>query len=175
MPTTQDLMNLIGRMEGWGIANSVSTRNNNPGNLRYVGQSGALGPDSKGYAIFTSPEAGMSALQRQIELDASRDLSIREFVNKYAPSSENNTSNYLAFIVNGLGVEPDSPLINVTGEDVKKNFLGSGDGGFVSGFDDVEGINLGIFDMSFNSNSDGIPWGAILLGAVAVGVIWKLG
>lgn len=44
-------------------------RNNNPGNIKYVGQSDALGPSSNTdqgdpQAVFASPQAGISAMQR---------------------------------------------------------------------------------------------------------------
>jgi len=163
MATTSDLMNLIGRMEGWGIANSLATKNNNPGNLRYVGQAGATGQDSRGFAIFTTPDAGMAALQHQIELDASRDLSVRQFINKYAPPSENDTSNYLSFITNGLGVGADDPLTDITGNGVKKNSTQSD---LVSGFDDVEGLDLNSYLPKEITTTE------ILLGIGIVGIAW---
>lgn len=163
MATVQDLMSLIGRMEGWGISNSVATRNNNPGNLKYAGQAGAIEADSRGYAIFSGPDAGMVALQRQIELDASRGLSVREFVYKYAPPSENNSSGYLGFITNSLGVGADERLSSVVGS--------GSDSQFVSGFDDTEGINLGTYDLSYNRDSNGGSGVVVLLGAAVLGII----
>ena len=69
----QDLMNAIARMEGFfNTGNTVAKRNNNPGNLMYAGQRGAIGKDSSGFAIFGSIEDGWAALKRQIELDAGR-------------------------------------------------------------------------------------------------------
>lgn len=169
MASIQDLMNLIGRMEGWGISNSVATRNNNPGNLKYAGQVGAIDRDSKGYAIFTSPDAGMNALQRQIELDASRDLSIREFINKYAPSSENNTSGYLAFVTEGLGVGADDSLKSVVYNQRD----------YIDGFDNTSGINLGSYGLEYNTNLgaslssmlDGNTLPIFVLGIVALGFV----
>lgn len=165
MASTQDLMNLIGRMEGWGISNTLATKNNNPGNLVNVGQTGVVGTNG-GFAVFATPEAGMNALQHQIELDASRGLSLREFIYKYAPPKENDTSNYLSFLTSGLGVGADTPLTDITGDGVKKN---SPVTDFVSGFDDTPGIDLGSFDMSFNS---GISTTEILIGVVIIGVAW---
>ena len=170
MATTQDLMNLISRMEGFGIGGSVATRNNNPGNLRYAGQAGAVSTDASGFAVFGTPDEGWSALKRQIELDANRQLSIREFINKYAPPSENNTSNYLSFITDGLGLSADTNLASF----VFNGGAGSGSHtntvtDFVPGFDDVPGLDLGEFDLSYNS--PGLNYMAILIGVAAVGVI----
>lgn len=158
---TKDLMDLIGRMEGWGLANSLATKNNNPGNLVYVGQAGAIGKDDRGFAIFSNPDNGWMALQRQIELDASRGLDLRTFINKYAPPRENNTSNYLTFLTDGLGVSADTPLSNITS-------------GMVTGFDDTPGLDLesylGSYDMSYDSSIPSIS--TILIASAIVGVAW---
>lgn len=160
MSSTQDLMGLISRMEGWGISNSVATRNNNPGNLKYAGQAGAIDKDSRGYAIFGSPESGWAALQRQIELDASREFSVREFIGKYAPSSENNTSGYLSFVTEGLGIGADEKLSSITG--------GSG----------VIDVTLTSepdtnFDLSYNRDGESESGSGVvvLLGAAVLGII----
>lgn len=38
-------------------------------------------------------------MKKQILLDASRNLTIKEFINKYAPSFENNTEEYLKYLL----------------------------------------------------------------------------
>ncbi len=38
---------------------------------------------------------------------------ISEFIVKYAPPSENDTSNYINFVVQDLGITPDTPLIDI--------------------------------------------------------------
>ncbi len=62
---------------------SVSLRNNNPGNLKYIGQAGAIGADKRGFARFATLEAGISAHKNQIRIDANRDFTILEFTKKY--------------------------------------------------------------------------------------------
>jgi len=104
------LARAIAEFEGFYRAGSRAQRNNNPGNLKYRGQRGAVGADRQGYAIFSSVEAGWEALRRQIELDARRGLTLEQFINKYAPPSENPTSNYLRYVVARTGLSPQSPL-----------------------------------------------------------------
>lgn len=52
-------------------SNTLAGKNNNPGNLRYVGQKGAT-QGAGGFARFATPEAGWQALLNQIDLDKSR-------------------------------------------------------------------------------------------------------
>ncbi len=85
---------------------TLADRNNNPGNLRYVGQAGATQGEG-GFARFNSPEDGFQALINQVQLDQSRGLTLQQFVNKYAPPSENNTSLYVQQISQWLGVDPN--------------------------------------------------------------------
>lgn len=83
-----------------------SYRNNNPGNLKFEHQYEAIGQDPKGFAIFPTWEAGFRALEAQIALDARRtpDMTISEFVEKYAPAKDNNPNNahYAASIAAAL-------------------------------------------------------------------------
>lgn len=79
--------------------------NNNPGNLRYVGQQGAQ-PGEGGFARFPSPAAGFKALVNQVRTDAGRGLSITSFISKFAPPSENDTKKYIRDVVAMLGVSP---------------------------------------------------------------------
>lgn len=96
--------NLIQPIQGaFNSMLSRANRNNNPGNLRYAGQVGATGKDAQGFAIFETPGAGWDALTRQIALDQSRGLSLGEFISKYAPASENDTQNYLNFVMSATG------------------------------------------------------------------------
>lgn len=83
--------------------------NNNPGNLKFVGQAGAKYGE-KGFAKFATPEAGYKALVKQVELDQSRGLTLEKFIHKYAPPTENNTSQYIAQAVAALGINPQTPI-----------------------------------------------------------------
>lgn len=87
---------------------------NNPGNLKYVGQAGAHqgepAEDGGHWAAFETPEDGIAALNRQVQLDAARGMTAREFVTKYAPPSSNDTDTYIQQASQALGVSPDTKL-----------------------------------------------------------------
>ena len=88
----------------------LNIRNNNPGNLRFVGQEGASQGEG-GFAKFETPQAGLDAMRNQIELDTQkRGLNLTQFLNKYAPPSENKTTNYIDFVVRKTGLDPSSPI-----------------------------------------------------------------
>lgn len=112
------LSELIARMEGYFAAgDNWAKRNNNPGNLRprpsqygpWPGQVGVAG----GFAVFATPEAGWNALNIQIQSDANRGLTLEQFISKYAPPSENDTTNYLNWISSGLDASPDQLLSEI--------------------------------------------------------------
>lgn len=92
---------------------SRANRNNNPGNLRYAGQSGASGADPQGFAIFSTIEMGWNALYVQIQRDAQRGYDLQGFINKFAPSSENDTAAYLDFLSQKTGAGPGTPLASM--------------------------------------------------------------
>jgi hypothetical protein len=81
---------------------NASQRNSNPGNLRYAKQKEATGKDDKGFAVFPDGPSGWRALHNQIKLDQKRGLLLFQFISKYAPPNENNTSKYLEFVVDEL-------------------------------------------------------------------------
>jgi hypothetical protein len=60
-----------------------SMRNNNPGNLKYIGQAGAIGAVESGFARFATLESGTLAHKNQIRIDAKRDYTVLEFTQKY--------------------------------------------------------------------------------------------
>jgi len=100
----------IQTIEGW-FPGSVSQSNNNPGNLKYAGQPGATGASSSGFAIFPSYQAGYQALLNQINLDASRGLTIAQFAAKYAPAQDSNDpASYAAQIAAATGLSVSDPL-----------------------------------------------------------------
>jgi hypothetical protein len=83
----------------------LSVRNNNPGNLRFANQPGATRGEG-GFAKFNSPEEGIEALRRQVYLDTqSRGLTLSQFIAKYAPPNENNTSRYVTYVSQQTGLK----------------------------------------------------------------------
>jgi len=98
-------------------ASRIAYVHNNPGNLMFAGQAGATrGEDKKGggsWAKFETPEAGYSALERQIELDAQRGHTLGSFIGKYAPEFENDVARYTSNVAGFTGVSADTPLSEV--------------------------------------------------------------
>lgn len=94
---------------------SISWRNNNPGNLRFKNQKGAIGT-AGGFAVFESLEAGENARKKQVfDIDGSkRNLTIAQMVTKYAPKSDNNdTAKYIDVVAKAAGVSPDTKLTSL--------------------------------------------------------------
>ena len=86
--------------------------NNNPGNLKFVHQAGAT-PGVGGFAHFQTPQDGYRALLDQIHLDARRGYTLEQYITKYAPPSENDTSLYIAQASQALGVDSSTPLSQI--------------------------------------------------------------
>ncbi|MBD2782225.1 hypothetical protein ID852_03300 [Xenorhabdus sp. 42] len=105
-------------------ANNRNFRNNNFGNLVYVGQKGARLEDAnaKGqrtFAKFDTPEEGMRALANQITAygnGTSKAVgyqkldTVESIITRYAPKNENNTDAYIANLSQALGVQADQQL-----------------------------------------------------------------
>lgn len=89
-------------------------RNNNPVNLRYTQQRDSIGHDDANFAVFKNAPAGWRAAHRQIGYDVKRELTIRQFIHKFAPPVENDTEAYLNFVCKELHVAKDAPLSAVS-------------------------------------------------------------
>jgi hypothetical protein len=107
MPAKTRLAQLIAREEGFGIAATIPTRDHNPGDLEHaphlVGWDGKIG-------IEPDDDAGWADLERQLELYAGRNMTLRQMISIYAPPSENETQRYLDFVCNALGLSPDESV-----------------------------------------------------------------
>jgi len=98
--------------EGY-FAGSRSFRNNNPGNLKYIGQKSATGKDSGGFCIFPDYETGYNELKNMFTracLGNSRvykpEMTLLDFYKLYAPSSDdNNPLIYAQFVAKRIGVD----------------------------------------------------------------------
>lgn len=91
-------------------------RNKNPGNIEDNGTAwqGLDSPRNDGrFLRFASDEYGIRALARTLmTYNAKHGLrTVRAIINRWAPSTENNTSSYIASVSAALGVLPDSPLV----------------------------------------------------------------
>lgn len=75
-------------------------RNNNPGNIRYTGTvwKGLATPPTDGaFCVFTHPKYGLRALVLLLRnYNRYYDIrTIKSIINRFAPSSENNTTAYI--------------------------------------------------------------------------------
>jgi DNA-binding Xre family transcriptional regulator len=111
MPAKTRLAQLIARQEGFGIPGAKPTRDHNPGDLEHAPHIEAW--DGK-IGIEPSDDAGWADLERQIQLYASRGMTIQHMIEIYAPPSENATESYLDFICKGLGCEPGDSVADVS-------------------------------------------------------------
>lgn len=96
-----------------GTGTTRAERNNNPGNLNFAGQTGAVLEDGSNarFAKFGSTAEGVSALARQLQRYGERGLdTVSKIINKYAPSSENDTQAYIDALAKRLGVSGDQKL-----------------------------------------------------------------
>lgn len=86
--------------------------NNNPANLKYAGQAGAVKGEG-GFAKFQTPEAGLNALYNQVKLDASRGLTLAQFINKFAPPTENDTQTYIKQVQQMTGASQNQRISGI--------------------------------------------------------------
>lgn len=91
---------------------ALAYENNNPGNLRFAGQEGAV-KGRGGFAKFKTPEDGIVALTKQIQMDINRGHTLESFIKKFAPPTENDTSLYIQQAMKELGVPASTPLSKI--------------------------------------------------------------
>lgn len=121
-PPANNLINTmclaIQKHEGW-YRGSRSQRNNNPGNLVYVGQPGATKESDGRFAVFATYEAGFEALKKMI-LNAATgkskvyrpNMNLYEFFGVYAPAFENNDRHYAETVAKAMNVNPQTFLLS---------------------------------------------------------------
>lgn len=100
-----------------GIMTSGKTRgirNNNPGNIRWDGQTqwqGQVGADSADFVIFDTPVYGVRAMVRILRSYQSRGIvTMGQIVSTWAPPSENNTEAYIKSVEQRTGFERDQVM-----------------------------------------------------------------
>lgn len=106
--------------EGW-YPGSRSYRNNNPGNIRFIGQARAIGGDAGGYCIFKTYADGFAALVELLTNAATGkskvytpNMSVLDFFKKYAPSADNNSpETYADFVAKKIGVPVSTKIKNL--------------------------------------------------------------
>ncbi len=84
---------------------SRSWRNHNPGNLKYgtfASTNGAVAKDDGNFAIFPDYDTGFAAFKTKVTVDY-KGKTITEFLNIWAPPSENDTPAYIKYVVQQIG------------------------------------------------------------------------
>ena len=101
-------------------------RNNNPGNLEFRNQPGAVPePGSGRFARFRSAEEGLAQLADQLRRYGSRGIdTVSAIISKYAPSIENDTPGYTGTVARSLGVDSNSKL-NLNDPTVVQGLMGA--------------------------------------------------
>ena len=85
----------IATQEGYFSATMDLPRlNDNPGDLDFAGQLGAV--KNGRFAKWPTPQQGITGLFRQVWMQVAEGQTLRQIINQWAPSNENNTSAYLA-------------------------------------------------------------------------------
>ena len=125
---------------------TLADRNNNYGNIKYNPKDDWIGgrkdPNSA-FVKFDTPELGARALAKTI-INGSAGLTIDQYINKYAPASDNNdTKSYIADVAKALNKKPDE-LIKSEDVPAIMKAIGKREGGNYS--DDVlkEGYRLAV-------------------------------
>ena len=91
-------------------------RNNNPGNLDFHTSNpwqGQTGVEAKGrHATFETPQHGIRAMTKLIQnYDTKYELdTLSKIINRYAPTSENNTQGYINAISKNTGISAHEKL-----------------------------------------------------------------
>lgn len=89
----------------------LGLRNNNPGDFRTgIAWQGIVG-DESGFLTFADITYGLRALALDLMNNIKKGVdSIRLFITKYAPPSENDTAGYIASVSSQTGIDPDEQL-----------------------------------------------------------------
>ncbi|NDO80209.1 hypothetical protein CJP72_05280 [Citrobacter sp. NCU1] len=103
-------------------------RNNNPGNLNFVGQYGAKledGPDAR-FAQFPSMLDGIAALDKQVGLYLKRGTNtIDKIIDIYAPKSDKNDTNaYKKYLTTFTGLSANDKIDGSNTEQIKRLIVG---------------------------------------------------
>jgi hypothetical protein len=105
------LAQLIAEQEGFGRPGTIPTTDNNPGDLRHSPHSSHAAEDPNAIGKIDTVEDGWADLERQLELDAARGLTLEQTIYLWAPASDgNDPAAYLQFVCAGLGLPPETPL-----------------------------------------------------------------
>lgn len=110
------LAHAIAAQEGYFVAGSTPAVRNNPGDLRFAGQLGAVTPSSNGpqpIATFRTRGHGIAALYRQVWKQVAEGQTVRQIIAQWAPPNENDTGHYLENVLHWTKLPADIPVLEL--------------------------------------------------------------
>lgn len=102
------LADVMANYEGFNVAGSVPQRDNNPLDLRHSPHSSHAGEGPNDIGEIDTPEDGWADADTQLNKWAGRGLTIAQMMAVDAPTTENDTSAYLAYICAQMPCAPDT-------------------------------------------------------------------
>ena len=114
----------IASQEGFFTPGTTPAVRNNPGDIRYAGQKGALPPaHPNDIATFSTLPLGVAALFRQLWLQVASGQTVRQIIAAWAPAGVdgNNNTAYLQNVLAWTGLPADTPVLDLLPPLVKMN------------------------------------------------------
>lgn len=103
------LARVMAQEEGFYVEGSVPNRDHNPLDLRHSPHSEHPGnPNAIG--VIDTDADGWADADRQLQLYADRQMTVRAMVYTLAPPSENDSEQYLNFVCTHMGCTPDTSV-----------------------------------------------------------------
>ena len=102
------LARVMAQEEGYYVAGSVPNRDNNPLDLRHSPNASHAGEGANDIGEIPTPEEGWADAERQLQIYASRQMTLRQMVYTLAPPTENDSERYLDFVCSSMGMGPDT-------------------------------------------------------------------
>jgi len=88
--------------EGFFRQGTIPFDRKNPGDLTKWGDHPLFGR----FVQFDTIVDGFEALAEDVEVNEAKGLTLAQFIAKFAPPTENNTSGYLQFVSEFTGIDP---------------------------------------------------------------------
>jgi cellulase/cellobiase CelA1 len=104
------LARVMAQEEGDNVLGSVPNRDHNPLDLRHSPHSSHAGEGPNDIGIIDNDADGWADAERQLQLYASRGMTLQQMVETLAPPTENNTQQYIDFVCAGMGLPPTATV-----------------------------------------------------------------